>query len=62
MELTACRNVTASQCHTTFCTNEIQPSEIVSLTKRLLFAIRAIDGEELGRNDVATILLKECIS
>lgn len=53
--LVARRNVASTQCLPTFSTYKVQAAEVVSLAERLLFAIGAINGKELGCDDFSTI-------
>lgn len=57
-KLTAGRDIAPSQSHPTFCTDEIQPLKVITLAKRMLLAIRTVDGKEFGCNDVPTVLEK----
>ena len=51
------RDVGASQSTTTLMAEEIEPSEIISLTQWVLSTtIFSVDGEELGSNDFSAVL------
>ena len=56
IKLTASGDITASQGHSTLSTQEVESSEIISLAQGILFSIWALDWEELGCNDITTIL------
>ena len=54
--LTASGDITASQGHSTLCTHKVELSEEIYLAQGTLFSIWAFDWEELGCNNITTIL------
>jgi len=53
--------ITTTQGHSTLCTYEVETTEIVSLAKRILPSIRAINREKLGSDDISTIHAFEAV-
>lgn len=61
MGLTARRYIAPPQGHSTFRADQIQAPEVVSFTERVLLAVLAVDREELGRNNRATVLRRSSL-
>lgn len=54
---TASCYVTPSKCLTTFGTDQVESSKIITFAQRVLFAVGPINREEFGSNDSTTILI-----